>query len=108
MFNQKKMSLFSRFVIMTLASLCFAVGAWAQDITVTGKVIDKTGEPMIGVYVLLQGSTSGTSTDVDGNYALTVPSNATLSFSLIGYRVVEVPVNGKSVINVAFDGTVRA
>ena len=103
MFNQKKMSLFSRFVIMTLASLCFAVGAWAQDITVTGKVIDKTGEPMIGVYVLLQGSTSGTSTDVDGNYALTVPSNATLSFSLIGYRVDEVPVNGKSVINVTLE-----
>ena len=97
------MSLFSRFVIMTLASLCFAVSAWAQEITVTGKVIDKTGEPLIGVYVLLQGSTSGTSTDVDGNFALTVPSDATLQFSLIGYRVVAVPVNGKSVVNVTLE-----
>lgn len=103
MFNQKKVSLFSRFVIMTLVSLCFAVGAWAQEITVTGKVIDKSGEPLIGVYVLLQGSTSGTSTDVDGNYALTVPSNATLQFSLIGYRVIAVPVNGKGVINVTLE-----
>ncbi|MBQ7773265.1 MAG: SusC/RagA family TonB-linked outer membrane protein [Bacteroidales bacterium] len=88
---------------MTLVSLCFAVGAWAQEITVTGKVIDKSGEPLIGVYVLLQGSTSGTSTDVDGNYALTVPSGATLQFSLIGYRVVAIPVNGKGVINVTLE-----
>ena len=92
MFNQKKVSLFSRFVIMTLASLCFAVGAWAQELTVSGKVTDKSGEPLIGVYVLLQGTTSGTSTDVDGNYTLSAPSDATLMYSLIGYRVAQVPV----------------
>lgn len=103
MFNQKKVSLFSRFVIMTLVSLFVAVGAWAQEITVTGKVIDKSGEPLIGVYVLLQGSTSGTSTDVDGNYALTVPSNATLQYSLIGYAVQNIPVNGRAVINVTLE-----
>ena len=103
MFNQKKVSLFSRFVIMTLASLCFAVGAWAQDLTVSGKVTDKSGEPLIGVYVLLQGTTSGTSTDVDGNYTLTVPSDATLMYSLIGYRVAQVPVQGRAVLNVVLE-----
>ena len=70
MFNQKKVSLLSRSVIMTLASLFIAMGAWAQDLTVSGKVTDKNGESLIGVYVLLQGTTSGTSTDVDGNYTL--------------------------------------
>ena len=77
MFNQKKVSLLSRSVIMTLASLFIAMGAWAQDLTVSGKVTDKNGEPLIGVYVLLQGTTSGTSTDVDGNYTLSCPSDAT-------------------------------
>lgn len=103
MFNQKKVSLFSRFVIMTLASLCFAVGAWAQDLTVSGKVTDKNGEPLIGVYVLLQGTTSGTSTDVDGNYSLQAPADATLMYSLIGYRVVAVPVQGKAILNVVLE-----
>lgn len=103
MFNQKKVSLFSRFVIMTLASLCFAVSAWAQDLTVSGKVTDKNGEPLIGVYVLLQGTTSGTSTDVDGNYSLQAPADATLMYSLIGYRVVAVPVQGKAILNVVLE-----
>ena len=103
MFNQKKVSLFSRFVIMTLASLFFSMGAWAQDLTVSGKVTDKSGEPLIGVYVLLQGTTSGTSTDVDGNYSLTAPSDATLTYSLIGYGSVSVPVQGKAVINVVLE-----
>ncbi len=103
MFNQKKVSLLSRSVIMTLASLFIAMGAWAQDLTVSGKVTDKNGEPLIGVYVLLQGTTSGTSTDVDGNYTLSCPSDATLMYSLIGYRVASVPVQGKAVLNVVLE-----
>lgn len=103
MFNQRKVSLLSRTVIMTLASLFIAMGAWAQDLTVSGKVTDKNGEPLIGVYVLLQGTTSGTSTDVDGNYTLQVPSDATLMYSLIGYRVAQVPVQGKAVLNVVLE-----
>lgn len=103
MFNQKKVSLLSRSVIMALASLFIAMGAWAQDLTVSGKVTDKNGEPLIGVYVLLQGTTSGTSTDVDGNYTLSCPSDATLMYSLIGYRVASVPVQGKAVLNVVLE-----
>ncbi len=103
MFNQKKVSLLSRSVIMTLASLFIAMGAWAQDLTVSGKVTDKNGEPLIGVYVLLQGTTSGTSTDVDGNYSLQAPADATLMYSLIGYRVAAVPVQGKAVLNVVLE-----
>ena len=55
-----------RFVLLALVSLTFSVGAWAQNITVTGTVTDKSGEPIIGVYVLVQGTQNGTSTDIDG------------------------------------------
>ena len=67
-----------------------AVSAFA-DINVKGKVIDADGqEPMIGVSVLVQGTTSGTITDFDGNFELTVPDKAMLQFSYIGYKTIEV------------------
>ena len=49
--------------------------------TITGKVIDKNGEPIIGANVLVKGTTNGTVTDVDGNYTLDVPENAVLQIS---------------------------
>ena len=71
-------------------SLLLAVSAFA-DINVKGKVIDADGqEPMIGVSVLVQGTTSGTITDFDGNFELTVPDKAMLQFSYIGYKTIEV------------------
>ncbi|MBQ9339682.1 MAG: SusC/RagA family TonB-linked outer membrane protein [Paludibacteraceae bacterium] len=71
-------------------SLMLAVSAFA-DINVKGKVIDADGqEPMIGVSVLVQGTTSGTITDFDGNFELTVPDKAMLQFSYIGYKTIEV------------------
>ena len=49
--------------------------------TITGKVIDKNGEPIIGANVLVKGTTNGTVTDVDGNYTLEVPENSVLQIS---------------------------
>ena len=89
-----------RFVLLALVSLTFSVGAWAQNITVTGTVTDKSGEPIIGVYVLVQGTQNGTSTDIDGKYALEVPANATLQFTSMGYTDVLEAVNNRSVVNV--------
>ena len=67
-----------------------AVSAFA-DINVKGKVIDADGsEPLIGVSILVQGTTSGTVTDFDGNFELTVPDKAVLQFSYIGYKTIEV------------------
>lgn len=104
MFIQKISNRFMRFVLMTIASCIFSTAAiWAQDIKITGTVTDKTGTPMIGAYVLVKGTQSGTSTDADGKYSLTVPGNATLSFSLMGYADVDVPVNGKSIIDVVME-----
>ena len=55
-----------------------ALNLLAQVKSVTGTIIDETGEPMIGVSVLVQGTTTGTVTDLDGKFVLEVPANATL------------------------------
>ena len=72
------------FLCLTLAMAAFA------DINVKGKVIDADGsEPMIGVSVLVKGTSTGTVTDFDGNFELTVPDKATLQLSYIGYKTIE-------------------
>lgn len=66
---------------------------------VSGRIVDANGEPLVGVSVLEKGTTNGTITDFDGNYTLTVPENATLQFSYIGYKSTEMPVSGQASIN---------
>ena len=101
MFTQKNLSRSLRFVVMTLASLILSTGAiWAQNVKVSGTVSDVNGEPLIGAYVLLQGTSTGTSTDIDGKYVLDVPANGTLVFQLMGMQEQAIPVNNRSVINV--------
>src|SRR5699024_4366336 len=70
--------------------------------TVTGKVTDaQSGESMPGVNILVKGTTTGTSTDQDGNFELEVPSlQDTLVVSFIGYQSQEVPINGQTEINI--------
>ena len=71
--------------------LCLTLSLAAiADINVKGTVIDADGsEPMIGVSVLVKGSTIGTVTDFDGNFELAVPDKATLQLSYIGYKTIE-------------------
>ena len=59
------------------------------------------GEPIIGANILVKGTVQGTTTDLDGNYTLEVPSNAVLQFSYIGYLTQEVAVKDKAIINVS-------
>ncbi|QNF33606.1 TonB-dependent receptor [Adhaeribacter swui] len=75
---------------------------YAQDAApISGRVTDaKTGEALIAVSVLVKGTTSGAQTDVDGNFTVNAPANATLVFSYIGYQQQEVPVNNRTTINV--------
>ena len=103
MFIHKNLGRALRFVMMTLVAVAFSVSAWAQNISVSGTVTDVNGEPIIGAYVLVQGTSNGTSTDVDGKYQISVPSNGTLEFTLVGMKNVVVPVNGKAVINVTME-----
>lgn len=80
--------------------LCASL-AFAQDLTITGVVTDETtGEPVSFASVVVKGTTVGVNTDIDGNYSITAASDAVLQFSFMGYETLEVPVNGKAVINV--------
>ncbi|WP_245917019.1 TonB-dependent receptor [Mucilaginibacter yixingensis] len=68
---------------------------------ITGKVTDEKGETLIGVSVKLKGTTSGTTTDVNGKFTLSVPdSKAILVFTYIGYDTQEIAVGDKSILNV--------
>lgn len=95
-----------------MASALLAVSpqiAWAevnemqtvmQNGSVRGRVLDANGEPIIGASVLEKGTTNGTITDMDGNFSLSVSSKAVLSVTYIGYKPVEIPVDGKSALNI--------
>ena len=80
-----------------------SIWAEAQNVTVQGKVTGEAGEPLPGVFVLEKGSSQGTSTDQDGSYTIAVPADATLVFTCIGYKEIQVPVNGRTRIDVAME-----
>ena len=86
--------------ILTFFCLSFALTAMAQT-AVTGNVVDNKGETVIGATVLEEGTTNGTVTDIDGNFALTVASpNATLQISNFGFQTQSVALNGRTFIKV--------
>lgn len=91
-------------IVATMCALILSMGTMlAQNLTVTGKVTDTKGEPVVGAYVLVEGTTTGTTTDIDGAYKLTAPSKSTLLFNCMGYKDVLVPVNGRAIIDVVME-----
>ena len=94
------------FLLLLLIS--FFSEAWAQPITVKGQVTDESGETLPGVNVQIEGTSEGTVADFDGNYSLEVPSSdVVLIFSFIGYETKEVPLNGRSILNVTLSESVQ-
>ena len=78
-----------------------------QEIEVTGQVTDsETGDPLPGVNIVVQGTTIGTTTDMDGNYTIEAPADATLVFSFVGYQERTVEINNREEINVALQQAV--
>ena len=75
-------------------------GTTGKAVTVTGTVLDDSGSPSIGVTVLIKGTSTGTSTDIDGHYQIVAPPNAVLVYSCMGFTDEEIPVGGRSVIDV--------
>ncbi|MBP6477687.1 MAG: TonB-dependent receptor [Chitinophagaceae bacterium] len=71
-----------------------------QEVRVSGSVITASGEPLSGVSVTIKGTATGTTTDASGNYSITVPDNATLVFSYVGFNNIEERVEGRTSINV--------
>ncbi len=88
-----------KFLFLMVGLLC-AIGANAQSITVRGTVVDPSGEPLIGASILAEGTSVGTATDIDGNYAINVNPDATLVFSYVGYDPQSVAVKGRTTIDV--------
>ncbi|MDO5443508.1 MAG: TonB-dependent receptor [Bacteroidia bacterium] len=83
-----------------LATMLLCVSAFAQNKPLSGKVVDQNGEPIIGASVVVVGNTTlGAVTDIDGNYSFSVPANANVTASCIGYASQTVAVAGQSVIN---------
>ena len=72
----------------------------AMDITVSGRVTDASGQPLPGVTVSLPGTTTGTATDIDGKYSLTVPEGTPLVFSFIGFETQTIAIGERSVIDI--------
>ncbi|MBQ1485327.1 MAG: SusC/RagA family TonB-linked outer membrane protein [Muribaculaceae bacterium] len=88
--------LLSKRLVIGLLTLLMPMIVLAQDITVQGTVTDEAGETLIGATVQQKGTSNGTVTDFDGNFTLTVPTNAILSVSYIGYTPKEIAVNGQT------------
>ena len=104
MFIHKISSRLLRSVTMAFAVTALSVGTmWAQNISVTGTVTDKSGEPLPGVYVLIQGTTTGVSTEMNGKYTITAPANGTLVFTSMGMKDLVLPINNRAMIDVVME-----
>ncbi|MGM0620015.1 MAG: SusC/RagA family TonB-linked outer membrane protein [Bacteroidota bacterium] len=107
--NPKKQCKKLRWIaLLVTVQLFFAFTAFAQQQSVSGKVTDaETGEALPGVNIVVQGTTIGTISDVDGNYRLSVNNLETdvLQFRFIGYAEQEVPVEGRTTIDITLETT---
>lgn len=91
----------TRFSVFTLLFLLVTGLASAQNITVSGTVLDSADNtPLPGVGILVKGTTTGTTTNAAGKFTISAPANATLVFSYIGYTNREIAVNNQTTINV--------
>ncbi len=89
-----------RLLAAVLIGFLMPIWTYAQNVSVTGTVLDETGEPLIGATVLQKNSSNGTSTDLDGKFKLSVPSKAKLVFSYVGYTTQEIALNGQTDLKV--------
>jgi len=80
--------------------LSMITSAFSQEKTISGVVSDQSGLPLPGATVLIKGTTTGTSTDFDGNYTINVSQGETLIISFVGYSTQEITVGTSNTINV--------
>uniref|UniRef100_S0DE02 Putative TonB-dependent receptor family protein n=1 Tax=termite gut metagenome TaxID=433724 RepID=S0DE02_9ZZZZ len=90
-------------MLLVLAFTLTGQVLFAQSMRVTGVVKDASGAAVSGATVIEKGTTNGTATDADGNFAVTVKSDAVLQVSCLGYAPLEIGVNGRSVIDIVMD-----
>lgn len=91
-----------RYMLLALL-MFFGLAAFAQQVKVSGRVTDQSGEPLIGVTIKADNGGKGTAsaiTDMDGNYTVNAQASSKLVFSYVGFQSVTEAVNGRSIINV--------
>ena len=94
----------SRIILVMTLFLVFTISVFAQTKPIKGKVTDSKGESLPGVTVVVKGTTIGITSDFDGNYSIEVPGGAQiLSFSFVGMKSQEIPLEGKTQINVVLE-----
>lgn len=103
----KKLGHYREKIICLLALLCSTLG-FAQDLQITGTVTDEYDFPLPGASIIVVGTTTGTSTDFDGNFELNVPSDAQLTISYMGYITKTVNVAGQTTFNIKLDEDVNS
>ena len=82
----------------------FTVSAQSgSGITVKGNIIDKQGEPIIGASIIVTGTTSGTITDVEGNYTINASPNGSLEIKYLGYKTQIIPIQNRTTINITLE-----
>lgn len=97
----RKINVLTRGTIITLCLwLCVYSGAFAQEINITGKVTDERGDPLPGVNIVIEGTSMGVITDIDGIYSINAPGDATLVFNFIGFNRQSIQIANRKVLDV--------
>ncbi|MEQ9404824.1 MAG: TonB-dependent receptor [Cyclobacteriaceae bacterium] len=93
-------------ILFLFIFLLLCLGAGAQSRTISGKIVDATdGSALVGVNVFIKGTTTGTSTDLDGNFRISVSADDVLVFSYIGYNDLELVVNSRTVFDIQLESS---
>lgn len=84
----------------TLLTLILTISLYAQNATLKGVIVDETNTPLIGATVQVKGTSTGSITDLDGNYTIKANKGAVITFSYIGYKTQEIKFTGQPTVNI--------
>jgi TonB-linked SusC/RagA family outer membrane protein len=102
--KSKMQLVISRLLLVLILFMALLPKARAQEIQINGKVVSATdSEPLPGVSVVLKGTTTGTTTDINGEFSVVAPADGVLIFSFIGMTTQEVEINSQSTVNVRLE-----
>ncbi|KQC31178.1 SusC/RagA family TonB-linked outer membrane protein [Flagellimonas eckloniae] len=100
----KVKKLFGTLMFMLLSITCL----WSQEKTITGTIIDQTGIPLPGVNIIVEGTSNGTQSDFDGNYAITANVDETLVYTYLGQKTTKRLVGAQNVVNIQMEEDAQA
>ncbi len=98
---KKKVVYLKEVLLIVILFFAFNFGALAQNVLINGTVNDNTGQPLPGVNIIVEGTTTGTITDVNGKFSIEAPSDGNLVFNFIGFSAQTVAISGKQIIDVS-------